>query len=676
MQAWWHDRSVTRRPETIELPGRVLWLVDDAEAMRSQLTGRDLETSGSHPLRDDISTDEITPARVCYHFDRTLGSFAYLGLTAGGVQPVREGEVRAGGFVASVAGRRRGKGSSREAAPFAESAAGIQVALAASFERIYETNCVNLGILTSTDLDLADTLLQRHRLPLSAFHEGRDPITAEVVAFGGLFPYNVARLQGRTPLPSLSSPQRPMTLTEKILAAHWRRQTGPCGVPAVAPGDAGFVAVDLRFSHEYVTPMAAAFWSAHVGADVAITEPGTVLLFRDHLALLGSALPDSPSAERTLRQADRLATIQRQFAALHGIGLHEADSAGGGICHTVVLQRYALPGQVILGTDSHTCQAGAIGALGIGCGTTEMFNAWFTRDARITVPPTIRIELEGRLPADVAAKDIMLQLLSEPRVRRGGALGAVLEFAGGTVGSLSIDERATLTNMTAEAGGFTGLVAPDQTVVDFLADRGCDSAAAASSIEGLTSDRDAEYAEVIRLNVADLEPLVSPPFDPGNGRPVRDVEGLPIDIAYVGSCTGGKRDDIEMVAHVLRWAASHSLRVHPRARCFIQFGSAAIFSWARGSGCTELFERVGAILLPPGCGACINAGPGVSHRPDEVTISSINRNFPGRSGPGKVFLASPATVAASAVAGEIISWPQLRHRMETTASTIRDTGAP
>jgi len=671
MPAWWEEREVVARPEQVELPGRVLWLVDDAAAVRAQLAGADLGGSTLPPLRDDVSTDEITPARVCYHFDDTLGEYAYLGLAAGGDRPVGAGQVRAGGFVASVTGRRRGKGSSREAAPLAERAAGLRVVLALSFERIYEANCINLGLLPSRDLTLADAIASDRRLPLAAFLAGRDPITAEIIRFGGLFEYNVARLQGRVAAPTTRRDRRPATLAERILARHWRH-TGGVGASSLAPGDAGFVVVDLRFSHEYVTPMAAAFWDGRIGPGVALTDPGSVILFRDHLALLGDALDDEPNGAATLQLVGAMVSRQAAFAAQHGLVLHDASGPGGGICHTVVLERYALPGQVILGTDSHTCQAGAVGALAFGCGTTDMFNAWFTGDARLTVPPTVRVELAGSLPADVAAKDAMLLLLAHPRLRAGSALGAVLEFGGEAVERMSIDERATLTNMAAEAGAFTGLVAPDQKVVEHLVGRGVPRADAERRVAAWHDTGPGGWSEVVRLDLAELEPQVSAPYDPGNGRPVRELEGLPVDIAYLGSCTGGKRDDIETVATVFAWGAERGLRVHPRVRCYIQCGSDAILGWAQASGHRLLFERVGATLLPPGCGACINAGPGVSRHADEVTISSINRNFPGRSGPGKVYLASPATVAASALAGSVCSWPRLRHLAETPSSSNPD----
>ncbi|MFH1177680.1 MAG: aconitase family protein [Acidobacteriota bacterium] len=663
---WWRRRRVERRPDEIALAGRILYLVDDAAALRAQLAGNDLAWDGAPALRHDISTDEITPARICFHFDDTLAQFPYLGLTCGSELPVGPGEVKAGGFVASVAGRRRGKGSSREAAPYAELAAGISLAIAESFERIYEDNCINLGLLTATDFSLLERLRARRPLPLAAFTGGRDPISAEIVRFGGLFSYNVARLQGTVAPPAIATAQRPMTIAEKILASHLRSQRSPAA-PAVVPGDAAFVTVDLRFSHEYVTPMASMFWDNQVGAGVPLTDPASVLFFRDHLTLLSQVMPAGDVAAGQLALAQGLAARQQEFAARMGIRLHGEVAGGGseGICHTLILDRYALPGQVVLGTDSHTCQAGALGCVAFGCGTTEMFNSWFTRDARVRIPGTLRVEVVGEPSTPVTAKDIALLLLANPFVRSGKAIGLVIELGGEAVRRMSVEERATLTNMAAEAGGFTGIVEPDEKVADFLVERrGLARPDAERHLEGLTSDASCQYAAVIHLDLAELEPLVALPGDPGNARPARELEGLPIDLAYCGSCTGGKRSDMDLIAAVLEWAAAHWVTKPAQVRFFIQCGSTDVLRHCEASGYLELFRRAGAELVPPSCGACINAGPGVSLHSDQVTISATNRNFPGRSGPGKVFLASPSTVAASALAGRITSWSRLRQRIE------------
>jgi 3-isopropylmalate/(R)-2-methylmalate dehydratase large subunit len=663
---WWQDRTVSRRSEEIRLPGRVLYLVDDAAAMRRQLGGVPLPFGHSHALRHDISTDEITPARICYHFDDTLAEFPYTGLVCGGEKPVGRGAVKAGSFAVSVAGRRRGKGSSREAAPFAELAAGIRLAVAESFERIYEANCVNLGLFTTTDFSVLERLHRGGAVPLDAFTADQDEISAEVVRLGGLFLYNLARLQGHVVPPDITTPPRPMTLAERIVASHARRHGRP-GVEAVAPGDAAFVTADLRFSHEYVTPMASAMWDNTVGSGVPLTDRETVLFFRDHLTLLRRVMPADEVAAGRLALADGLAARQREFATRMGVRLHDETGDGGseGICHTLVLERYALPGQVILGTDSHTCQAGALGALAIGCGTTEMFNAWFTRDARIRVPATCLVEVTGTPGPDVAAKDIMLLLLAHPEVRSGGALGLVFEYGGEAVRTMGVEERATLTNMAAEAGGFTGIVTPDAKAVDFLVERrGMARSDAERLVERVAPDPGCDYARTVRLDVSELEPMVATPGDPGNGRPARELQGLPIGIAYGGSCTAGKRSDMDTMAAVVAWGLGHGLRVPEGVRFFIQAGSQDVRRYCEERGYLDLFRRAGGEVVPPSCGACINAGPGVSRAPGEVTIASINRNFPGRSGPGDVYLASPSTVAASALAGSITTWPALRRKVE------------
>ncbi|MEO8055940.1 MAG: aconitase family protein [Acidobacteriota bacterium] len=623
--------------------------------MRRQLAGEDLTwdaNDASLALRDQISTDEITPGWVCFHHDEALGRFAYLGVTCaeGGdrVTPFGEGAVRAGGFAVSVAGRRRGKGSSREQAPYAERAAGLRLLVAESFERIYRQNAINLGMLVTTDFSVLERVRRGEEIPLSFFTDGEDAVTRGVVEAGGLLPYTRARLAGRAVPPPFGRASRPMTLAEKILARH-------AGVPAVAPGDAGFVRTDWRFSHEYVTPMAANAFEAELGSAARVMDPESVLLFRDHLALLGEVMPEERRRRGLLALADGLAARQEEFARAQGLKLH---GAGDGICHSLMLERYARPGQVVVGSDSHTTHAGALGALAFGIGTSEVAGAWLSSDVRVTVPATIRVELTGALPAGVAAKDVMLTLLAHPAVRSGGAIGKALEYGGDAVRAMSVDERATLTNMAAEAGAFAGIVAPDEATAQFLAERrGLPLDDARRACEGLAPDPGAVYDSVLTLDVSALAPFVALPGDPGNGVRISDLaQDVPIDIAYGGSCTAGKREDMEMLAVVLADGLAHGRRVAPGVRFYVQFGSRDVREWCREKGYLDLFARAGAVTIEPGCGACIAAGPGVSTRPDEVTVSAINRNFPGRSGPGSVYLASPYVVAASALAGRITAW--------------------
>ena len=646
---------------TVTFPGRILFLTEDPELIRRQLAGEDLAWDPSIPLRDDISTDEITPGWTCYYFDERLGDYPYVGLTCRGEKPVARGAVRGGGFAVCVSGKRRGKGSSREQSPYAEKCAGIRLVIAENIERIYRQNCQNLGVLTSTDFGLIDRIRRGEEIPLSEFSRDADPITREIVARGGLFPYNVARLEGRVQAPVPRGGPRPMTLAEKILARHFVADAGSgrLGVESVQPGDAGFVRTDYRFSHEYVTPMAASFFEASLGAGAKVVEPETVLFFRDHLTFLKFVMPPERVAEGLLEAADELARRQEAFARRQGIRLHGESPRGGseGICHSVMYQNYARPGQVLIGSDSHTPHSGALGCVAFGVGTTDIFNSWITRDVRVKVPESVRIEFRGSKPAGVTAKDFMLALLAHPYVREGKAIGKILEYAGEAVQDLDVDERATMTNMAAEVGAFTGLVAPDAKTAEFLVRmRGMAREEADALCAGLSSDPGAEWAEALVFDAGRIEPMVALPGDPGNGRPLSEIGEVPIEIAYGGSCTAGKRSDMDMYAAVCRDAVSRGRRVAPGVTFWIQFGSQEVKAYCAENGYLEIFETAGAKTIDPSCGACINAGPGVSTRKDQVTVSAINRNFPGRSGPGQMYLASPYTVAASAFSGKIAGW--------------------
>src|SRR5438093_6485120 len=263
-------RKIEKRPDKVRLPGRILFLTEDPELIRRQLAGEDLPWDTKNPeknpkLRDDISTDEITPAHICFFFDETLGEFPYTGLKCGAETPIQRGDVKKGGFVAAVSGKRRGKGSSREQSPYAEPCAGIELVIAENIERIYKQNCQNLGLLTSTDFNLIDKVRSGEEIPLSVFTAGEDEITRQIIEYGGLFKFNVARMQGKVSLPKIETKPRPMTLAEKIFARHMvGSEDGHVGmaapgrpgeqrslkVPAVKPGDTGFARTDLRFSHE------------------------------------------------------------------------------------------------------------------------------------------------------------------------------------------------------------------------------------------------------------------------------------------------------------------------------------------------------------------------------------------------------------------------------------------
>jgi len=664
------ERKIDKRPDKVRLHGRILFLTEDPQLIKRQLAGEDLAWDTKNPannpkLRDDISTDEITPAHYCFYFDETLGEIPYLGLKCGDVTPIGRGDVKRGGFVCAVSGKRRGKGSSREQSPYAEMCAGIQVVIAENIERIYKQNCQNLGLLTSTDFSMIDRIRAGDEIALSEFTAGEDEITRQVIEYGGLFPFNVARMQGKVFLPAIGKAgegaRSTQTLAEKIFARHMINGKGEVGVDAVKPGDTGFARADLRFSHEYVTPMAAIFFERYVGKDAKVNDPSSILFFRDHLTFLDEVISEEKKKLGLLDLATQLKIKQQDFAVKQGIRLHGElkDRKGSeGICHSIVLESYALPGQLNIGSDSHTPHVGAIGCVAFGIGTTDVFNSWITKDVRVKVPESVRIVVRGKRHANVTAKDFILKILSLDYVRSGKALAKVMEYAGEAIEALSVDERATMTNMAAEIGGFTGIVAPDKKAVDFLVERrGMDRAKASAMIEGLYSDPGAQYAHVIELDAAEITPMVATPGDPGNGKYVRELNTpVPVEIAYGGTCTAGKNEDMDMYAAVLADALKQGKCVAEAVQFYIQFGSQETREYCIRRGYLEVFQKAGAHVIEPSCGACINAGPGVSTRPDQVVISAQNRNFPGRSGPGQMYLASPLTVAASAVAGYIVEY--------------------
>jgi 3-isopropylmalate/(R)-2-methylmalate dehydratase large subunit len=641
----------------LALAPRLLFLSANPALVRAQLEGAALSLDAALPLRDDISTDEITPLPVMVHFDATLGCFAHTGFKAGSELPIGRDALRNAGIDVIVAGKRYGKGSSREHSVVAERAAGVRLVIAESFERIYRQNADNVGLLTSTDFSLIDRVLHGEAIDVDELLHGRDELAATIVRAGGLLKYSASMPQRKRMSARPEVSKGSFTLFEKIILRH------TLGAPLDA-GQGGFVRADLRFIHEYYTGMAAHLLDAEYGSDLKLHEPQSIVAFEDHL----SYVHRSPVhvTQGLAGGVLGLSRAHRAFVAQHGLTHHgylqaleagdAANTGSQGISHALVAERYALPGQLIVGTDSHTPHSGAVGCAAFGVGTTDMANAFVTGAVRFTMPEVLRVECHGLLPVGVSAKDLVLYLLALPALKVGAGVGRVFEFGGSAVRALNTDERATLCNMTAELGGFTGLVEPDEETMRYLRER--------RSIEfviepWMRSDADARYASTIDVDCDALGPMVARPGDPGRGVPLAQLDERPrIDIAYGGSCTAGKREDFDQYHAVLAWAVARGLR--SRVALYLQFGTVDVRDYCIARGYLNTFEAVGAELLQPACGACANCGPGASTSTEQVTVSAINRNFPGRSGPGSVWLASPATVAASAISGRLVSFEELR----------------
>ena len=378
-------QSHEKRADRIKFSGRILFLTEDTSLIRQQLAAlpgsaeaqaleaelAQMALRSELPLLNNISTDEITPGWVCFYYDETLGHYVYVGMREGAVQ---KDEVRNGGFSVVVSGLSKGCGSSRETAPYAEKAAGVQLVIAQSIEKIYGQNSQNIGLLTSTDFGLVERIRRGEEIALSEFTKGLDPISHDIVTYGGLFNYNKARLGGVVSPPPVDTPPRPMTMVEKIIARHVFVTAGKIGVAAVKPGDALFAVADVRFSHEYVTPMAESLFKQALGNEARVSEPESVFAFRDHLTFLGRVMSTKHREMGLLEKAEGLATTQESFTARQNIKLYGENPEGGSeaICHNAVVEDLALPGQVVIGTDSHTCMAGVLGCFAFGVGSTDM----------------------------------------------------------------------------------------------------------------------------------------------------------------------------------------------------------------------------------------------------------------------------------------------------------------
>jgi len=307
---------------------------------------------------------------------------------------------------------------------------------------------------------------------------------------------------------------------------------------------------------------------------------------------------------------------------------------------------------------------GASGALAWGVGSTEYAALIYWGYTPLAVPESIRFELVGKLRPGVTAKDVMLSILST-YARREQTLDRIMEFGGPGLLTLPPDERATLANMATECTARGAVMEVDDTMLEWIASRRPGTEIAALRAKVVAPDPGAHYdGGVHEIDLATIAPMVATPGDPDrgiasdpkNGALVSEIGKVKLNIAYGGSCTAGKRDDVDMYARVLADAEQAGRRVSPDVKMYIQFGSQEVERYALERGYLDLFARAGVNVIKPGCGACIGCGPGVSEVGDQVTVSAINRNYKGRSGPGKLYLASPLTVAASAVAGEIVEY--------------------
>lgn len=408
------------------------------------------------------------------------------------------------------------------------------------------------------------------------------------------------------------------TISEKILA----RASGNKKVEA---GEIVDASVDLAMSHDNAALVSKVF--KEIGVD-KVWDPDKIVIILDHRA--PANIIKAAEAHKSIREFVRSQNIKNFY------------DIGEGICHQVVPEKgFVKPGMLIVGTDSHTTTYGAFGAFSTGIGATEMACVWATGKLWLKVPETIKMIIEGKLQDMVMAKDVILHIIG--KIGSDGANYKAIEFYGETVKNFSVASRMTISNQAMEAGAKAAIVPPDEKTLNYLKGR------VKGDVESISADKDANYEDVLEFDVSGLEPQVACPHTVDNVKPVSEVAGIEINQAVLGSCTNGRLEDLEIAARILK-----GKRIASSVRMIVVPASREVYLEALKRGYIEIFLKAGATIINPGCGPCLGAHQGVLAS-GERAITSTNRNFRGRMGSpdSEIYLASPATVAASAIKGEI-----------------------
>jgi len=407
------------------------------------------------------------------------------------------------------------------------------------------------------------------------------------------------------------------TLAEKILS----QKSGS----DARSGDIVIAKVDLVFAQDASAPLTVRQFQT--GGFERLANPQKTALFLDHAA---------PSPNKEL-STDHM--LLRHFAQQTGCLIYDV---GNGICHQIVAESLAKPGDVIVGADSHTVTAGGLGAFATGMGSSDIAIAFALGETWLRVPESIKVMVSGNFPDGVYAKDLILHLIGQ--IGADGATYKALEFSGDTVDNMSMSQRFTIASMAVEAGAKAGLFAADNTTKDYLTSQG-----RGNHYQPVFPDADATYEQTINIDVANLEPTVSQPHTVDNIALARELKGTKIQQVFIGTCTNGRLEDLAVAANILK-----GRKRHPETRLIVAPASRQVMLGAIEAGYIQTLVEAGAIILPPGCGACLGLHQGVLGD-GESCLSTSNRNFEGRMGSPNAFiyLGSPATAAATAITGEI-----------------------
>jgi len=638
----------------MKLSGRVLWLTDDPAAVERQLAGDDLDASPADPppLHYGVNTDAMINGAACTlgYTPEILGPYFLQNFK----EVVPKDGVKDGGFQVVVGGDAYGSGSSREVAVVAHQGAGIELVVARSLQRIFQENTVYSGLPFTTDFGVLQRLLAGEDVDLGALAEALPPFFRAVAEAGGLMRYGTALMAGQvSPTYETDVPARPMNCVEKICAGKaWTGSGTPQGLGSVRPGDQVLCEAGFRGMHEYTGAMVMSLYADEWG-DAPVHQPELVAAFEDHFVLIDQeTVPQRVKLQR-LAPARRLRDEMVEACERNDIRLHGPDRPlPAGVCHRLVVEQYARPGDVIVLTDSHTPTAGVLNAFAFGVGSRAMAFALRTGLIPVTVPKTVRVVVEGDARGVLTPKDLILHLIGDPYFRQeqwreSPTDTCVIQFGGPGLEQWDVDELSVLTNMTVEGGLMTGIVEPCDSLRRFITERRGDQAEDLLA-RFVQPDADAEYTRTLRVDLGEVPLTVATPGDSRNRQPLGEVTGEAIHNVVIASCTGGSLADLRAADAVLQ---GHTIK--SGVRVTVTPSSAAVYRDAEAEGILGRFRSLGAVVTAPGCGSCIGNGPGIPLE-GETTASTTNRNFDRRMGaPGPVYLVSPAVAAASAVTGTL-----------------------
>ncbi|MBM74849.1 MAG: hypothetical protein CMK59_05575 [Proteobacteria bacterium] len=637
----------------IKKTGRVLYLAQEPELISAQLNGSELTEIPE--LHYGVNTDLMISGKACTfgYTPEILGPYFLENFK----EVVSVGSIKEGGFQIVVGGDAYGSGSSREAAVVAHQGVGTELVVARSFQRIFQENMVYAGMPFTADFGVLDRIKAGESISKAELAAALPPFFEQVATLGGLLPYGTAWLEGKlSPWYETQREQRPLNVVEKLVAAQtWaggspQDSEGPrFGISEVRPGNQVLCSAAFRGMHEYTAGMCMALYEDAFG-DAPVHCPEQVAAFEDHFVLISEdSVPDSVKSSR-LAPAKKLAQEMVEACEKYNLRLHGPDrNQDAGVCHRIVVEQYACPGDIVVLTDSHTPTSGVLNTFAFGVGSTAMTFALRTGLIPVTVPKVVRIWVTGNAEGGLSPKDLILHIIGMPYFREehwrtGPADTCVLQLGGPALEQWNVDELSVLTNMTVEGGLMTGVVEPCEPIRAFLKEqRGQDY-----EDRLVYPDEGAEYERVIEIALEDVSLTVATPGDSRNRASLKELGSVPIHNVVIASCTGGSLSDLRAAADVLR-----GRELAEGVRLTVTPSSTLVAHQAKEEGILDLFSELGAVVSPPGCGSCIGNGPGVPH-PGETTASTTNRNYDRRMGaPGPVYLVSPAVAAASAVLGKL-----------------------